>query len=200
MNKMAKKSIWMTLLFTGIFFLLFAASTVFADYSGHVASFKNESNASGFVSKMKDKGYEAFYNKEKVKGEGEFYRTYVGRYKTQAIALKELIKLKKAGEIDYFKITKTPDQDVKTVKEVKEVKEELPPAAASKPVSSSETPNYYEGIKGIVLKNGKVIKGQILSIDDNDVLKIRTKKGKILSYSFVKDVKEYIIDENKGRE
>ena len=55
-------------------------------------------------------------------------------------------------------------------------------------------PHYYEGIKGIVLKNGKVIEGQIISIDDNDVLKIRTKEGKILSYSFMKEVKEYIIE------
>ncbi len=56
------------------------------------------------------------------------------------------------------------------------------------------SPNYYEGIKGIVLKNGKVIEGQIISIDDNDVLKIRTKEGKILSYSFMKEVKEYITE------
>ena len=56
------------------------------------------------------------------------------------------------------------------------------------------SPNYYEGIKGIVLKNGKVIEGQIISIDDNDVLKIRTKEGKILSYSFMKEAKEYIIE------
>jgi hypothetical protein len=56
------------------------------------------------------------------------------------------------------------------------------------------SPHYYEGIKGIVLKNGKVIEGQIISIDYNDVLKIRTKEGKILSYSFMKEVKEYIIE------
>ncbi len=56
------------------------------------------------------------------------------------------------------------------------------------------SPHYYEGIKGIVLQNGKVIEGQIISIDDNNVLKIRTKEGKILSYSFIKEVKEYIIE------
>jgi hypothetical protein len=56
------------------------------------------------------------------------------------------------------------------------------------------SPHYYEGIKGIVLKNGKVIEGQIISIDDNDVLKIQTKEGKILSYSFMKEVKEYITE------
>ena len=68
-----------------------------------------------------------------------------------------------------------------------------------KPVTPKEavvaaSPHYYEGIKGIVLKNGKVIEGQIISIDDNDVLKIRTKEGKILSYSFMKEVKEYITE------
>jgi hypothetical protein len=56
-----------------------------------------------------------------------------------------------------------------------------------------DTRNYYEGIKGIVLKNGKVVKGQIISVYD-DVLKIRTKKGKILSYSFINEVKEYITE------
>ena len=49
----------------------------------------------------------------------------------------------------------------------------------------------YKGIKGIVLKNGNVIEGQIIS-NDNDALKIRTKEGKIFSYSFMKEVKEYI--------
>jgi hypothetical protein len=63
---------------------------------------------------------------------------------------------------------------------------------APKEAVVAASPNYYEGIKGIVLKNGKVIEGQIISIDDNDVLKIRTKEGKILSYSFMKEVKEYI--------
>ena len=54
------------------------------------------------------------------------------------------------------------------------------------------TQYYYKGIKGIVLNNGKVVKGQIISVY-NDVLKIRTKRGKILSYSFMK-VKEYVTE------
>jgi hypothetical protein len=49
----------------------------------------------------------------------------------------------------------------------------------------------YKGIKGVVLQNGDVILGQIISID-NDVLKIRTKEGKVFSYSFMKEVKKYI--------
>ena len=62
----------------------------------------------------------------------------------------------------------------------------------NKTVPSIDTRNYYKGIKGIVLKNGKVVKGQIISVY-NDVLKIRTKHGKILSYSFMK-VKKYITE------
>ena len=62
----------------------------------------------------------------------------------------------------------------------------------NKTASSIDTRNYYKGIKGIVLKDGKVVKGQIISVYD-DVLKIRTKRGKILLYSFMK-VKEYITE------
>jgi len=50
---------------------------------------------------------------------------------------------------------------------------------------------YYGGVKAIVLKNGDVIEGQIISIDDG-VLKIRTKEGRILPFSFINDVEKYI--------
>jgi hypothetical protein len=79
----------------------------------------------------------------------------------------------------------TPEEAVVAPK----VKEPVTPKEAI--VAAS--PNYYEGIKGIVLKNGKVIEGQIISIDDNDVLKIRTKDGKIFSYPFMK-VEKYITE------
>lgn len=52
--------------------------------------------------------------------------------------------------------------------------------------------SYYRPVKAIVLKNGDVIEGQIISID-HDVLRIRTKEGKIFSYSFMNDVKKYIM-------
>lgn len=51
--------------------------------------------------------------------------------------------------------------------------------------------SYYGGVKAIVLTNGDVIEGEIISID-HDVLKIRTKKGQISAYSFMNDVKKYI--------
>jgi len=239
MNSIFKKSNWLVLLPAGILFSLLVASPLYADYSGHVASFKSEDNAVIFVNKMKAKGLVAFYQKETVPGKGELYRTYIGRYKTSPLARKALTKLKKAGEIDYFHIQKMAEKDGEKVTKKMESgaqKNEPAPKSENKTTSavqkpenktapsiqktenkaepsiqktenkvasaiqkqenktapSIDTQHYYEGIKGIVLKNGKVIKGQIISIDDNDVLKIRTKQGKILSYSFMKEVKEYI--------
>jgi hypothetical protein len=253
----------MVLIPAGIFFFLFAAGPVFADYSGHVASFKSETNAIKFTHKMKAKGLVAFYRKENVPGKGELYRSYIGGYKTSLIAREALTKLKKAGDIDYFKIQEMAEKKEEVVsKKIETAAQKNEPArkpedktasAVPKPeaqtastaqksetqnmpsiqkpetqpahtipkpenkvessvqttesktalsIKKQETPSapsidthhYYEGIKGIVLKNGKVVKGQIISIDDNDILKIRTKKGKILSYSFVKEVKEYITE------
>jgi hypothetical protein len=174
-----------------------APSPLFAAYSGHVKSFKSEDNAVIFVNKMKAKGLVAFYQKEDVPGKGEFYRAYIGRYKTRPLARKALTKLKKYGEIDYFQIQKTAGEKGEMVTKKMELgvqKKEPAQKPENTTASSIDTRHYYEGIKGIVLKNGKVIKGQIISIDDNDVLKIRTKKGKILSYSFIKEVKEYITE------
>jgi hypothetical protein len=66
MNGIFKKSNWIVLLPAGILLSLLAASPLFADYSGHVASFKSEDNAVTFVNKMKAKGLVAFYQKEDV--------------------------------------------------------------------------------------------------------------------------------------
>ncbi len=174
-----------------------AAGPLFAAYYGHVASFKSEDNAVIFVKKMKAKGLVAFYQKEDVPGKRELYRAYIGRYETRPLARKDLIKLIKSGEIDYFRIQKIAEKNGEIVtKKMESVAQKNEPAQKpeNKTAPSIETQRYYEGIKGIVLKNGKVIKGQIISIDDNDVLKIRTKGGKILSYSFMKEVKEYITE------
>jgi hypothetical protein len=231
MNSIFKKSNWTVLLPAVILFFLLAASPLFADYSGHVASFKSEDNAVAFVNKLKAKGLVAFYQKEDVPGKGKLYRTYIGGYKTDPLAREALTKLKKSGEIDYFKIQKMADKkeelvtkkiataaqkneparkpENKTAPSVQKPEDKVASAIQKpedkaapfiqKPENKVEpsigTQNYYKGIKGIVLKNGKVVKGQIISIDDNDVLKIRTKQGKILSYSFMKEVKEYIKDE-----
>lgn len=50
---------------------------------------------------------------------------------------------------------------------------------------------HYKSIKGIELMNGNVIEGQIISMNPETV-KIRTKDGKILSYSFMKEIYKFI--------
>ena len=72
MESIFKKSSWMALITAGILFSLLVASNVFADYSGHVASFKSEKNAIMFVHKMKAKGLIAYYQKEDVPGKVNF--------------------------------------------------------------------------------------------------------------------------------
>jgi hypothetical protein len=59
--------------------------------------------------------------------------------------------------------------------------------------SASVADQRYKGIKGIVLQDGTVTEGQII-IMNAEIVKIRTKDGNILSYSFIKEV-EYIIHE-----
>jgi len=282
MKRIFEKSTWMVSLMTGVLFALLAASPVFADYSGRVASFKSEKNAVIFVHKMKAKGLAAYYQKEDVPGKGEFFRTYIGGYKTLPLAQKALTKLKKSGDIESFEIQRTaekngeiaankpeitqqksepaqkPDKKIEAAAQTSEPtqksenktevsaqtnepvqKPESKAEAAAqtnepnqkpekkieltaqktepdqkpekkmelaaknnesvqkpenKTTPSIDTRHYYDGVKGIVLKNGRIIKGRIISIDDNDVLKIRTRGGRILSYSFTGDVKEYITE------
>jgi cell division septation protein DedD len=170
-------------------------SPIFAAYYGHVESFKSEDKAVIFVNKMKAKGFVAFYQKEDIPGEGKFYRAYVDRYKTRPLVHKALTKLKKSGEIDFSQIKKTAGKKGKmmtTKMELGTQKKEPAQKLENKTAPSIETQHYYEGIKGIVLTNGKVIEGQIISVYD-DVLKIRSKDGKIFSYSFMK-VEEYITE------
>jgi hypothetical protein len=207
MKRIFKKSNRMVSLTAGILFFLLAASPLFAAYSGHVASFKNEDNAVAFVNKIRAKGFVAFYQKEDVPGKGELYRSYIGRYETIPLARKALTKLKEAGEIDYFQIKKmeekkkeiaTKETETGAQKNEPARKPEIKTAPSIQKLENKNEPSiashrYYEGIKGIVLNNGKVIKGRIINIDDNDVLKIRTKEGKILSYSFM-EVKKYITE------
>jgi hypothetical protein len=115
--------------------------------------------------------------------------------KEVVVAHKALTKLKKSSEIDFSQIKKRAGKKGKIVKRKMEFgtqKKELAQKPENKTVPSIETQHYYEGIKGIVLTNGEVIEGQIISVYD-DVLKIRSKDGKIFSYSFMK-VEEYITE------
>jgi tetratricopeptide (TPR) repeat protein len=61
-----------------------------------------------------------------------------------------------------------------------------------KPATAADDP--YKKIKAIVLKNGDVIEGKILSWNP-EIVKIRTKDGKVLSYDFKNDVQTFITDD-----
>jgi hypothetical protein len=58
-------------------------------------------------------------------------------------------------------------------------------------VDSEKHYKAIEGLSGVELKDGNVIKGQVISFN-GDVVKIRTKDGKILTYSFVKDIQMFL--------
>jgi len=64
-------------------------------------------------------------------------------------------------------------------------------SVTNRPVDSEKHYQAIEGLKGIELQNGNVIEGQVISFS-GDMVKIRTKDGKILTYSFMKEVKIFI--------
>lgn len=69
-------------------------------------------------------------------------------------------------------------------------------APVEKVKPSAEAEQNYKGIKGIELINGKIIEGQVISMNP-DTVKIRMRDGKISSYDFKKEVKKLIM-ENGG--
>jgi hypothetical protein len=60
-------------------------------------------------------------------------------------------------------------------------------------VPSAAGNQKYERIRGIILKNGDVIRGEVLNMNVNTV-QIRTIDGKVLSYSFVEEVQSLITE------
>jgi hypothetical protein len=59
------------------------------------------------------------------------------------------------------------------------------------PVASRQSYKAIEGLRGIELNDGNVIEGQIISFN-GETVKIRTKDGKISTYSFMKEIKSFI--------
>ena len=60
-------------------------------------------------------------------------------------------------------------------------------------VDAGESYSVITGLKGIELRNGDVIEGQVISVD-SDFVMIRTKDGKVLSYSFMKEFRWFITE------
>jgi len=73
-------------------------------YSIHVQSFKSLANANGYVNAIRNKRKVVFWKKTRVPGKGEFYRVYLGRYKTRAQALEVWKQLKAEGVVSYLGI------------------------------------------------------------------------------------------------
>jgi hypothetical protein len=61
----------------------------------------------------------------------------------------------------------------------------------NRPVASEQHYKAIEGLSGIELNDGNIIEGQIISFN-GDTVKIRTKDGRIITYSFMKEVKRFI--------
>ncbi len=86
--------------------------------------------------------------------------------------------------------TKIIPQETATAKTPE--KQPSPQVENIKPASKSAPGNdEVKKIRGIELTNGTIIEGQIISLN-SETVKIRTKDGTILSYSFQKDVRRFI--------
>ena len=90
------------------------------------------------------------------------------------------------------------DYSVDADKQYKAIKSTTSPDKSQPmPVKQAEpsvnADQQYNTIKGIVLINGNVIEGQIISMNP-DIVKIRTKDGKVLSYDFKYEVQKFITE------
>lgn len=74
------------------------------DYYLKISSLRQRENAEGLVKRLKDAGYNAFYNYEAVEGKGNWYRVYIDEYKTKGDAEKDAKKLMQSGIISDFEI------------------------------------------------------------------------------------------------
>ena len=71
-------------------------------YTIHLASFKELQNANDYVNAMTNKGKIIFWIKAEVQGKGEYYRVYMGKYKSRDEAVELWKILKEEGAVSYF--------------------------------------------------------------------------------------------------
>jgi len=79
------------------------------DYYLKVSSLKQKENAEELVKRLKDAGYNAFYNYETVKDKGTWYRVYIDEYKSKGDAEKDAKKLMQSGIISSYEIKHATD-------------------------------------------------------------------------------------------
>lgn len=75
-------------------------------YSIHVSSYKNRSGAIREVENYRNKGYDSFMLFAQIPVMGNYYRVYVGRFKTELEAITEAQKLINLGYTKYAKVMK----------------------------------------------------------------------------------------------
>lgn len=68
-----------------------------AYYSIHLFSFKNLEDANKHVNALRNKGKTVFWENVKIQGVGQYYRVYMGRYKTWNEAIQFRNKIKETG-------------------------------------------------------------------------------------------------------
>ena len=88
-------------------------------------------------------------------------------------------------------VTHTPKNKIqKPLPITRSPEKQLQPLMEKSKPSVDADRRYIQGLKGIVLMNGDVIEGRIISV--GSIIKIRTKDGKISSYSFTDEVRSLI--------
>jgi tetratricopeptide (TPR) repeat protein len=78
---------------------------------------------------------------------------------------------------------------------------ELPIAPILEPPIRTDTPPEiqprYKNIRGVVLYDGRIVEGQIVSMN-TETVNIRTADGKILSFSFMDEVQNFLKDQGQN--
>ena len=88
-------------------------------------------------------------------------------------------------------VTYMPKKKIKTpLPNTKSPKKQLQPLMKKAKPSVDADRRYIQGLKGIELMNGDVIEGRIISV--GSIIKIRTRDGKVSSYSYTDEVKRLI--------
>ena len=88
-------------------------------------------------------------------------------------------------------VTYMPKNKIRTpLPNTKSPKKQLQPLMKKAKPSVDADRHYVQGLKGIELMNGDVIEGRIISV--GSIIKIRTKDGKVSSYSFTDEVRRFI--------
>jgi tetratricopeptide (TPR) repeat protein len=92
-----------------------------------------------------------------------------------------------------FRCTTNPDKPPQKPQTKAESSSSVTSPDKTQQKPATDVDNPYNGIRGIVLRNGNVIEGKILSWNP-DIVKIRTKDGKVSSYSFKNEVQRFITE------